>query len=192
MINFLRGLVHHRGEAEIVLDVGGVGLSVAVPKPVLEDAPAVGQPMFLHTYFVVRDTSLNLYGFSTVEQREFFELLLQVNGVGPKLGIAVLSHLSPDMIRSAVTKDQPEVLTRVPGVGQKTAQRMIFHLKDRLAAPLEEIGLPSEVDTEVLSALSALGYSLTEAQAAVRFIPEDTPEDIERRVKFALKYFARP
>jgi len=141
---------------------------------------------------VVRDTSLNLYGFSTVEQREFFELLLQVNGVGPKLGIAVLSHLSPDMIRSAVTKDQPEALTRVPGVGQKTAQRMIFYLKDRLAAPLGEIGLPSEVDTEVLSALSALGYSLTEAQAAVRFIPEDTPEDIERRVKFALKYFARP
>jgi Holliday junction DNA helicase RuvA len=69
---------------------------------------------------------------------------------------------------------------------------MIFHLKDRFAAPLEEVGLPSEVDTEVLSVLTALGYSLTEAQAAVQFIPEDTPEDIERRVKFALKYFARP
>jgi Holliday junction DNA helicase RuvA len=192
MISFLRGLVHHREEGEIVLDVGGVGLSVAVPSPVSEAAPAVGQPMFLHTSFIVRDAGLSLYGFSTTEQKELFELLLQVNGVGPKLGIAVLSHLSPDMIRNAVAQDQEEILIRVPGVGKKTAQRMIFHLKDRLAAPLEEIELPSEVDTEVLSVLTALGYSLTEAQDALRYIPEGTPEEIEERVKTALKFFARP
>ena len=148
--------------------------------------------MFLHTYFVVRDASLSLYGFSTVDQRELFELLLQVNGVGPKLAIAVLSYLSPDVIRSAVVNNQPEVLSRVPGVGRKTAQKMIFHLKDRLVAPLEEIGLPSEIDTEVLSVLTALGYSLVEAQTALGFIPEDAPQDVEGRVKFALKYFARP
>ncbi|HEY42450.1 MAG TPA: Holliday junction branch migration protein RuvA [Anaerolineae bacterium] len=192
MIAFLRGLVQHIGEGELVLEVGGVGLSVTVPKVVLEEAPAIGQPMFLHTYFVVRDASLSLYGFSTVDQRELFELLLQVNGVGPKLAIAVLSYLSPDVIRSAVVNNQPEVLSRVPGVGRKTAQKMIFHLKDRLVAPLEEIGLPSEIDTEVLSVLTALGYSLVEAQTALGFIPEDAPQDVEGRVKFALKYFARP
>jgi Holliday junction DNA helicase RuvA len=192
MISFLRGLVQHLGDGELVLEVGGVGLSVTVPNAVLEEAPAIGQPMFLYTYFVVRDASLSLYGFSTVEQRELFELLLQVNGVGPKLAIAVLSHLSPDMIRSSVANNQPEVLSRVPGVGKKTAQRIIFHLKDRLAAPLEEVGPPSELDSEVLSVLTALGYSLIEAQSALGFIPEDAPQDVEGRVKYALKYFARP
>jgi len=188
----LRGVVQHIGDDELILEVGGVGLRVAVPRSVLQDMPEVGQPLFLLTHLVVRESSLSLFGFSTTEQKELFELLIQVRGIGPRLALAVLSHLSPDVLRSAVARDQPEVLARVPGVGRKTGQKIIFHLKDRLATTLEDIGVPSEVDTEVLSVLTALGYSLVEAQAALQFIPDSAPQDIEERVMFALKFFARP
>jgi len=188
----LRGVVQHIGDDELILEVGGVGLRVAVPRSVLQDMPEVGQPLFLLTHLVVRESSLSLFGFSTTEQKELFELLIQVRGIGPRLALAVLSHLSPDVLRSAVARDQPEVLARVPGVGRKTGQKIIFHLKDRLATPLEDIGVPSEVDTEVLSVLTELGYSLVEAQAALQFIPDSAPQEIEERVMFALKFFARP
>jgi len=192
VIASLRGVVQHIGDDELILEVGGVGLRVAVPRSVLQDMPEVGQPLFLLTHLVVRESSLSLFGFSTTEQKELFELLIQVRGIGPRLALAVLSHLSPDVLRSAVARDQPEVLARVPGVGRKTGQKIIFHLKDRLATTLEDIGVPSEVDTEVLSVLTALGYSLVEAQAALQFIPDSAPQDIEERVMFALKFFARP
>jgi len=192
VIASLRGVVQHIGDDELILEVGGVGLRVAVPRSVLQDMPEVGQPLFLLTHLVVRESSLSLFGFSTTEQKELFELLIQVRGIGPRLALAVLSHLSPDVLRSAVARDQPEVLARVPGVGRKTGQKIIFHLKDRLATPLEDIGVPSEVDTEVLSVLTELGYSLVEAQAALQFIPDSAPQEIEERVMFALKFFARP
>jgi Holliday junction DNA helicase RuvA len=192
VIASLRGVVQHIGDDELTIEVGGVGLLVAVPRSVLEEMSEVGQPLFLLTHLVVREPSLSLYGFSTIEQKELFELLIQVGGVGPRLAMAVLSNLSPDVLRGAVARDQPEVLARVPGVGRKTGQKIIFHLKDRLVTSLEEVGIPSEVDTEVLSALTALGYSLVEAQAAVQFIPDSAPQDIEERVMLALKFFARP
>jgi len=192
VIASLRGVVQHIGDDELILEVGGVGLRVAVPRSVLQEMPEVGQPLFLLTHLVVRESSLSLFGFSTTDQKELFELLIQVRGVGPRLALAVLSHLSPDVLRSAVARDQPEVLARVPGVGRKTGQKIIFHLKDRLATTFEDIGVPSEVDTEVLSVLTALGYSLVEAQAALQFIPDSAPQDIEERVMFALKFFARP
>jgi len=192
VIASLRGVVQRIGDDELTIEVGGVGLLVAVPRSVLEEMSEVGQPLFLLTHLVVRESSLSLYGFSTLEQKELFELLMQVGGVGPRLALAVLSNLSPDVLRGAVARDQPEVLARVPGVGRKTGQKIIFHLKDRLVTPLEDVGIPSEVDTEVLSALTTLGYSLVEAQAAVQFIPDSAPQDIEERVMLALKFFARP
>jgi Holliday junction DNA helicase RuvA len=192
MIASLHGIVQHLGDDEMVLEVGGVGLRIAVPRSVIDDTPTIGQPYFLYTRLVVRESSLSLFGFNTPEQRELFELLMQVGGVGPRLALAVLSHLSPDVLRSAVARDQPEVITRVPGIGRKTAQKIIFHLKDRIPISLEEAIVPSEIDTEVLSVLAALGYSLVEAQTALQFIPDDAPEDIEERVKSALTYFASP
>jgi Holliday junction DNA helicase RuvA len=192
VIASLHGIVQHLGDDEMILEVGGVGLRIAVPRSVLEGAPTIGQPYFLYTRLVVRESSLSLFGFSTPDQRELFELLMQVGGVGPRLALAVLSHLSPDVLRSAVARDQPEVLTRVPGIGRKTAQKINFHLKDRIPISLEEGIIPSDIDTEVLSVLAALGYSLVEAQTALQFIPADAPEDIEERVKSALKYFSSP
>jgi Holliday junction DNA helicase RuvA len=192
VIASLRGVLQQIGDGELILEVGGVGLRVAVPRLVLQEAPKVGQPMFLLTSLVVRESSLSLYGFSSAEQREIFELLLQVSGVGPRLALAVLSHLSPELLRSAVVNNQPDALATVPGIGRKTAEKIIFHLKDRLEVPIIGVGVPSELDTEVLAVLTTLGYSLVEAQAALQSVPSDSPEDIETRVKLALTYFAKP
>ena len=191
MIASLRGIVQHIGEDELVIEVGGVGLQVAVPHSLLSDV-VLGKPIFLLTQLVVRESSFNLFGFGNADQRDLFNLLMQVSGVGPRLALAILSNLSVDVIKSAVVNDQSEMLTRVPGVGGKTADKIIFFLKDRLRAPLDGIVMPSGVDTEVLGVLTTLGYSLVEAQTAIQSIPGDTSQDIEERVRLALSYFSNP
>ena len=193
MISSLRGVVQRVGQGEIVLDVGGVGFRLSVPVSVLEQAPEVGQTHFLHTRLIVREESLALYGFESQEQRQLFDLLLQVNGVGPRLALAVLSHLSPELLRASVAHGQADILTRVPGIGRKTAEKIIFHLKDRVVAEPTAFGrTPAGGDTEVLQALTALGYNLVEAQSALQSIPTDAPQDVEERVRLALQHFARP
>lgn len=196
MISSLRGTVLQLNHPDsLVLEVGGVGFKVFVPASVFDELDGVGRPAFLHTYLMVREDALTLYGFSTEEQRALFELLLTVQGVGPKLGLAILSSLSLDVLRRAVAQEQAEVLDRVPGVGRKTAEKIVFTLKDKLGA---EIGLGaitrvSDVDTEVLAALTALGYSVVEAQAAVQSIPKgEAARGVEDRVRLALQYFATP
>jgi Holliday junction DNA helicase RuvA len=192
VISTIRGTVQHAGPGDLVVEVGGVGFALAVPAEVAGQA-APGDPIFLFTRMVVREDSLSLYGFSSLEQRGLFDLLLQVNGVGPKLALAVLSHLAADVLRSAVVGAQVDVLTRVPGVGRKTAEKIAFHLKDKLEAPgLGRLMPPSRADTDILQALTGLGYTLVEAQAALQSIPADAPEDPEERVRLALQYFARP
>lgn len=193
MISSLRGVIQRVGQGELVIEVGGVGFRLSVPISVLEQAPGVGQTHFLHTRLIVREDSLALYGFESQEQRQLFDLLLQVNGVGPRLALAVLSHLSPELLRAGVANGQVDILTRVPGIGRKTAEKIIFHLKDRLVAEPSALGrVPAGADTEVLQALTALGYSLVEAQSALQSIPSDAPQDIEERVRLALQHFARP
>jgi Holliday junction DNA helicase RuvA len=192
VISTLRGILQQRGDGQVVIDVAGVGFSVHVPTSLSADLPPQGQVVSLYTYLVVREDALALYGFATPEQREVFELLLQVNGVGPRLALAVLSHLSPDALRGAVGSGQVEALDRVPGVGRKTAERIIFHLKDRIAGPGAGILAPLAADTEVLAALTSLGYSLVEAQTAVQSLPPDAPEDLESRLRGALLYFSHP
>lgn len=191
MIASVRGLVQHVGVQEVVLEVGGIGLRIVVPQAALDPSPVIGQAMFLHTRLVVRDDSLNLFGFSTPEQREVFDLLLQVSGVGPRLAISILSHLSPDALRVAVAADQPQALSKVPGIGRKTAEKIIFHLKDRLGAAEPAGSLALEADNDVVSALTALGYTLIEAQSAVQSIPANAPTDVAARVRLALQYLAR-
>jgi Holliday junction DNA helicase RuvA len=176
----------------MVVEVGGVGLRVLVPRSVLEAGPAIGKVVFLHTHLAVREDALTLYGFESPEQRELFELLLQVSGIGPKLALAVLSNVSPEALRAAVANGQPEALDRVPGVGKKTAERIVFHLKDRFTVGEAGVPLLVPADTDVLAALTSLGYSLVEAQAAVQSLPPDAPEQVEGRVRLALRYFARP
>jgi Holliday junction DNA helicase RuvA len=193
MISILHGNVVSQEVDGIIVDVNGVGYHVLVPNG-LRDSLQPGENVYLYTRLIVREDAWTLCGFETREGREIFDLLHSVNGIGPRLAISILSTLSPDIIRRAVFNEQAEIFSRVPGIGNKTAQKIVLHLQDRLPsgeglAPLEKI---SEVDTEVLAALTALGYSLVEAQAALQYIPRDTPEEVETRLRIALQYFATP
>ena len=133
MISTLNGIVQEANSDSLVLDLGGVGIMVYVPAP-LAATTQPGERTFLYTYLVVRQDALQLYGFETREGREFFELLLTVNGVGPRLALAILSALTPDAIRRAVFHEQAEVFSRVPGVGKKTAQKILLQLQDKIKA----------------------------------------------------------
>lgn len=197
MIASVRGTVVKIESDHLVVEVGGVGLKVFAPRPVLESLDGVGRSVTLHTHLIVREDLLALYGFSTEQERALFETLLGVSGIGPKAALAVMSNLSADVLRSAVSREEPELISRIPGIGKKTAEKLVFHLKGKLG-PAELPGrhgvLPviSDVDTEVLSALTALGFSVIEAQAALQSIPRDAAKDVETRVELALRYFAGP
>jgi len=194
MIATLRGTVlHAEPTSYVVLEVGGVGYKVFVPGPVFDELDGVGHSLFLYTYLMVREDALTLYGFSTEEQRALFEMLLTVQGVGPRLALALLSSLSLDVLRRAVAQEQAEVLDRVPGVGRKTAEKIVFALKDKLAGEFVSggLGAVADIDTEALSALTALGYSVVEAQAAVQSVKKGEADNVEDKIRLALQYFSQ-
>ncbi len=193
MIASLTGLVAEKDDNSIVIQIGGIGLRVRVPAGI-RDEVQVGQTISLHTFLVVRETELTLYGFSTKEEREFFNLLLGVSGVGPRLALAALSTLTPDAIRRAVLNEQAAVFSQVPGVGKTTAGKILLHLKNKIkdVEGLELVAVLDDVGAEVLAALTALGYSVVEAQAALQSIPRDAPKDVEERLRIALGYFSGP
>ena len=190
MIATLRGEVSQIEENALVLEVGGVGLRVFVPAP-LRTRLKVGEGLLLYTHLVVREDALTLYGFESQADRELFNILLGVDGVGPKVALSVLSSMTLDAVQRAVFADEGDVLSRVPGVGKKTAQKMALHLKDKLKPTdaLARVAAMSDTDGEVLAALTALGYSVVEAQAAIQSLGRDAPDDTEERLRLALQYF---
>jgi holliday junction DNA helicase RuvA len=191
MIAHLKGSILSKDADSLVVALGGVGLQVYVPAPLAGELRP-GESVSLHTFLVVREDSLTLYGFETLEQKEYFEMLLGVSGVGPRLALAALSTLNPDAIRRAVFQEQADLFNRIPGVGKKTAQKILFHLQDRIEAVdhLAPVAAMTDADTEVLEALVALGYSVVEAQAAIQMIPRDGPQEVEERLRLALQYFS--
>lgn len=194
MIASLNGRVAHIEKDNLLVEVGGVGLQVYAPHDICAST-RIGEIVYLHTYLVVREDLLALYGFELREARDLFITLLGVNGIGPRLALSILSQLSPDVIRRAVFNDQPEIFSRVPGVGKKTAQKLMLHLQDKIKPTLETlepVGLLSDIDAAVQEALTALGYSVVEAQAALQGVPREAPEDVEERLRLALQYFATP
>ena len=191
MIATLRGEISQIEDNALIVEVGGVGLRVFVPAPLRGQVKA-GEAVFLFTHLVVREDALILYGFESQADRELFNILLGVDGVGPKVALSVLSTMTLDAIQRAVFSDEPDVLSRVPGVGKKTAQKMALHLKDKLKPGdgLSKLAMMSDSDSEVLAALTALGYSVVEAQAAIQSIPKDSPDDTGERLRLALGYFS--
>lgn len=190
MIAFIKGKVIGKNENSLIVEVGGVGLEVFVPKA-LQEALQPGEVCSLHTHLIVREDLLALYGFEQEEERRFFLLLLGVTGVGPRTALSILSTLNPDAIRRAVWAEQPDVFARVVGVGKRTGQKILLHLQDKIGkeVPLNEA--PAlDVDTEVIEALTSLGYSVVEAQAALQSLPRDAPRDTEERLRMALRYFS--
>jgi holliday junction DNA helicase RuvA len=190
MIASIQGKVASTGRDHVVLVTGGIGYKIFAPYTTLERIDSSGET-FLHTVLIVREDSMTLFGFATTVEREVFDILLAVNGVGPKLALAILSTLSIDNLRNAVISDRSEVLTRVPGIGKKTAQKILIDLKDKLkigldAAPVDAF---DDVNSDVLDALIVLGYSIVEAQTAIQSLPIDAPRTVEDRVRLALQYF---
>lgn len=189
MIASIQGKIASTHADYVVVMVGGIGYKVFTTHDVLSHR--AGDDVYLHTYLVVREDALNLYGFATSEERGFFETLLTISGVGPKVALSILSTLSLDNLRNAVVSDRSEILTRVPGIGKKTAQKILFELKDKLPRGLDAIPVDAfdDINSDVIDTLVVLGYSIIEAQTAVQALPPDAPRDVEERVRMALQYF---
>ncbi len=190
MIASIEGRISARERAALVVNVGGVGLRVACPQPLLSSVRP-GEPILLFTHLVVREDELALVGFASEEELALFEQLINVSGVGPKLALALLSAMSPDALRLAIGQEQPDVIARIPGIGKKTAQKIVLELRDKVGAAELPEGLAalSEADAAVIDALTALGYSIVEAQRAVQGLPRDVT-DVEERLRRALSTFA--
>lgn len=192
VIASIQGKIIQKGLDSIVINLNGIGIQVFVTKETCETANA-GEVKFLHCQLIVREESLTLFGFESDIEKEYFNLLLGVNGVGTRLALSIISTLSIDAINRAVSAEQFEVFSRVSGVGKKTAQKIAIHLQGKINADAGIIGQKSsyqDVDLEVLEALTSLGYSVVEAQSALQFIPKDAPKDIEARLRIALQYFS--
>jgi Holliday junction DNA helicase RuvA len=188
MIASLSGGVQWVEEGALVIAVQGVGYRVHVTASVLNSVPRPGVHIDLITEMIVRENDVSLFGFQTVEERDLFRMLLGISGVGPRTALAVLSTFSPETLRGAVAHDDVAALTRIPGIGRKTAQRLVLDLKDRVGAPTQawQPAKVAEGDADVIGALTALGYSLAEAQAALATVPPELAT-LDERILAALR-----
>ena len=203
MIAILKGKLEEKQTTGIVLDVNGVGYELAVPMSTFCNLPDAGREVRLYVQMVVREDAILLYGFLTREEKSAFQALVKVSGIGSKTALAVLSGMSVQDLASAVSNEQSDLLTRVPGIGKKTAQKLILELKDKmkledafelkLAHEQERAavgaGEVSDGRQEAVEALVALGYSSADALRAVRKVTDVPPDDVEGLLKAALKNF---
>ncbi len=185
MIAFLDGTVAEKAADRVVVDVGGVGYEVAVPVSTAAKLPAVGRPVRLFTRMHVRDDAMLLFGFASPDERSLFDLLVTVNGIGPKVALAFLSALAPDALRRAVVSGDVAALTVVPGVGKKVAQRVVLDLKDKLGGDVVVLEGPL---VDVREALLALGLSPQEASDAVGALTADGGRPVEDLLREALQH----
>lgn len=189
MIDYLEGIVIEKLDNSLVISVNGVGFRVFVSRDVLDKAD-LHKIFALKTNLIVREESLTLYGFETSEEKELFNLLLSVSGVGPRTAMAIISTGTIENLKQAVLSEQPELLNNIPGVGKKTAQSIVLHLQGKIKGELSGKSThEKDVDQDVITVLQNLGYSLVEAQAAVQTIPDTTSGDLETRIRAALSYF---
>lgn len=194
MIAFLRGRVAGRTGAFCLLDVGGVGYRVFMPTSALADLPGEGEPVTVLTYLQVREDDWSLYGFLAEADRELFEMLISVSGVGPKVALSALSALGPDTLVTAIAAEDVAAVSSVPGVGKKTAQRIIVELKDKLAAPggVTTIGPTAgagPAHAEARDALLAMGFAPAEAAAALAGAEAGSAQEL---LKQALRKLGAP
>ena len=203
MISYIRGTLAGKNEDSAVVEAHGVGYQIFVPVPVLSELPPLGESVKIYTYFSVREDGMSLFGFLSRQDLAMFKQLIGFNGIGPKSALGILSALRPDVLRMAVASGDAKTISRAPGVGPKTAQRIILDLKDKirpedvLAGGLEEsLAVPEEISgvgqagKEAVEALTALGYSAAEAAGAVKKVKiteEMTAEDV---LKGALRHLA--
>ncbi|NJK79019.1 MAG: Holliday junction branch migration protein RuvA [Chloroflexaceae bacterium] len=201
MIASLRGTLQAVGPDYLVIELGGFGLQVYVPRQLLAIGE-IGTEVFVYTHLVVREDALMLYGFKNTEQRSLFETLISIAGVGPRIALAMLSTVAPDEMRLAVLNNHALTFTRVPGIGKKLAERLLLELKGKLdlknlptaaagtgAGAVGMGGGTLALNDELFDLLVSLGYTASEASAAIAALPSDAPTNLEERLRLALRYF---
>ena len=193
MIGRLTGILLEKNPPQLLLDVQGVAYEVDVPMSTFYNLPANGERVTLYTHLVVREDAHLLYGFGTQGERHAFRQLLKVNGIGAKIALSVLSGLSVNELAQAITLQESGRLTRVPGIGKKTAERLLLELKDKLGADVAQgaaVNRPAPATSDIMHALVALGYHEREATATIRQLPDDV--GVAEGIKQALKLLAKP
>lgn len=203
MISFLKGTIEEISEKSIFLDVNGVGYEVYMPTGSASELSGIGEEVKIHTYLQISENGIGLYGFLTKDELNVFKLLITVNGIGPKGAVGILSALSANELRLAVLSDDDKAISKAPGIGAKTAKKLILELKDKfhLEDALEEFAEPvktapkagkemNDAHVEAVQALVALGYSNSDALKAVKLADTGAQTDIESLLKAALKQLA--
>ena len=191
MIGRLNGVLLEKTPPLVLIDCNGVGYECEVPMSTFYNLPAIGEKVVMLTHFVVREDAQLLYGFGSVQERATFRQLLKVNGIGAKSALSILSGVSIDELIHAITLQEVGMLTRIPGVGKKTAERLLLELKDKFAVDgLTNTNLaPKSANSDVLNALISLGYNEREALAAVKLLPADAT--VADGIKQALKSLSK-
>ncbi len=196
MIDYVSGKLAAKKPTEAVIDVGGIGYKVLIPTSTFEKLPAIGKEVAVLTHHYVREDAMTLFGFATPEERTVFNLMLAVSGVGPKLALAALSALRPSEIRDRVLEGDSAMLTRIPGVGKKTAERLIIELRDRFEKTVLGSSTSTSADTptvsyraDALAALEALGLSRSGAEKAILTVLRTNPDisSAEELIRLALR-----
>ena len=200
MISYIKGELVEVTENSIVLDHQGMGFSIMMPGSILDKLPQIGSELKVHTYLYVKEDILDLYGFITRDDLKIFKLLITVNGIGPKGALAILSALSPDDLRFAVLAGDAKTRSTAPGIGSKTAQKLILELKDKLKIEdvldgagegyVSQDNMADTASAEAVMALTSLGYSAADATRAVRMVENVQSMDSEAILKAALKKLA--
>lgn len=200
MISFVRGELVEVLDNVLVVDNQGIGYNIEVPMSVLSTIPSIGSEIKLYTYLNVREDAMKLFGFLKRDDLDIFRMLIAVNGIGPKGALSILSVLSPNDLRIAIVSDDAKAITKAPGVGLKTAQKMIIELKGKVSLPdysntgtslpVGEVSFGDDPRAEAIAALTALGYSNSEAVLAVKKVTYQEGMDCETVLKESLKHLA--
>jgi holliday junction DNA helicase RuvA len=193
MIASLQGIVDAIGTDWVVVNVGGVGFKISVPTSILSEGGVSGRGIKLFTHLHVREDELTLYGFASPQDLKLFETVLSVSGIGPKTALGMLSGMNTDQLTLAIASADTAMLTSIPGIGKKTAERLILELKDKVGAIITVTtgGRMAQENADVIGALTSLGYSVMEATRAVGALPSGKKLELEERVKLALQYLGK-
>ena len=190
MIGRLTGLLAEKNPPEVLLDCNGVGYEVLVPMSTFYNLPALGEKVSLLTHFVVREDAQILYGFGNSAERAAFRQLIKISGVGPRTALSVLSGMRGADLAQAVTAQEPGRIIKVPGIGKKTAERLLLELKGKLGADMGvHVSVGNDAQSDILQALVALGYSDRDAALALKALPKDI--GVSDGIKLALKALAK-
>lgn len=185
MIGRLRGTVALKHADRVLLDVAGVGYEIAVPPRALVELPGIGEEAVVHTHLHVREDAMSLFGFAGEDQRDLFRVLLGVSGVGPKVALAILGTMTPDDLRRAVLTEDAAALTAVPGIGKRSAQKLLLELRPKLELPDTELSPSNSPLSEVRAALEGLGYQSEEIRGAMAELPDT--DEVESLLRHALQ-----